>query len=302
MLSALCEQVLNGSLQLKRALNFLLFSNVFVAFPVTCLAHQTHLLLNLGPDIRFLALIYSSTLFTYCFHRVYPVRFKYEGETSNRFQWYRQNKTAFNLIMAVAFLAALGILIIDFSYQLIWFTPVVIIALSYTLALFPYKGKMIRLRDIPYLKVFLIVGVVTYTTTYLPLLYGEIEINMYAPNFILLVISRALFLFAITLPFDIRDLEFDVQTNLKTFPVAIGVGNTKLISVAMIIGFLVSEYLRYIMFDGSLSVFFAMIVSGVTTLALIAFARPNGSEYFYSLGLEGTMIVQLILVTVAVQV
>ena len=185
------------------------------------------------------------------------------------------------------------------SVQLIWFIPVVIIALGYTMAVIPTKDGAARLRDVPYLKVFLIVGVVTYVTTLLPLLYTTNYGHFGSANLTLIVLGRALFLFAITLPFDIRDLNFDKQTNLKTIPGKFGVDKTRFISVSLISVFIITECARYIFYSGQLTVFLALLVSGIIAAGFILKARPSGSEYFYSLGLEGTMIIQTFLVYTA---
>ena len=158
-----------------------------------------------------------------------------------------------------------------------------------------------RLRDIPYLKVFLIVAAVTYVTCCLPLLYyggGELMFGMPA---VLGVFSRGLFLFGITLPFDIRDLDFDQKTNLKTIPGTVGVRNAKILSLVLLALFLLVESIVHFHYGTSRAVYAALLASGIIAGAVVASAKPNGSEYYYSFALEGTMIVQLLLVVLAIQ-
>ena len=203
--------------------------------------------------------------------------------------------------MALALVSAFVLMAMDYSDKLIWFVPVGVIALCYTLTVIPYQGGWVRLRDVPYLKVFLIVATVTYVTFCLPFLYygwGELLFRM---PITLSVLSRALFLFAITLPFDIRDLDFDRNTNLTTIPGSIGVNNTKAISLVLLALFLVAESISYFQYGGRGAVYVALVASGIVAAAFVVKAKPNGSEYFYSLGLEGTMIVQLLLVVLAMQ-
>jgi len=190
---------------------------------------------------------------------------------------------------------------LNYTETMIWFAPVGLVALSYTLTVFPYHGGWVRLRDIPYLKVFLIVAAVTYVTCCLPFLYyglGEVTVGMPA---VLGVFSRALFLFGITLPFDIRDLDFDQKTNLKTIPGRVGVKNTKTLSLMLLALFLAIETISHFYYGTSQAVYIALLASGIIAGAFVVRAKPNGSEYYYSFGLEGTMIVQLLLVIVASQ-
>ena len=273
---------------------------MFVAVPVTCLAYETQLLVGVQPNLHFLLLVYFATLFTYCFHRVYPIRCSYDGETSARFSWLQQNKFAFNTIMWIALLSTLTLIVTNMSFQLIWFVPVGAISFCYTLSVYPVKDRWVRLRDVPYLKVFLIVAVVTFVTTYLPMLYDGNNSEVVTINFALIVVARALFLCAITLPFDIRDLEFDRQTQLKTIPGKFGVNNTKIISGLLILGFMLVESIRYFVCDGETAIWLSLLVSGIIAGVFVLLAKTNGSEYFYSLGLEGTMIIQLLLLLVAI--
>jgi len=199
--------------------------------------------------------------------------------------------------MITAMAGALVLLLVYFSIQVFWFIPVTVIALCYTLAMIPIRGKWVRLRDIPYLKIFLIVSVVTYVTFCMPFLWNEgFEGMLLEPPVKLMILGRALFLFAITLPFDIRDLEFDRDTQLKTIPGALGVRKSRIISLVILAAFILVEWIQYFTYAGDVKVFLALAVSGVVAGMLVVRAKPNSTEYFYSLGLEGTMIIQFLLV------
>jgi len=115
----------------------------------------------------------------------------------------------------------------------------------------------------------------------------------------MIVLARALFLGAITLPFDIRDLEFDRETEVRTIPGKFGVRNTRIISTVLILSFMIVETLRYFEYGGAWAIYFSLIISGIVAGIFILRSRSDGSEYFYSLALEGTMIVQLLLVLLA---
>ncbi|MBL4754562.1 MAG: hypothetical protein JKY52_13330 [Flavobacteriales bacterium] len=202
--------------------------------------------------------------------------------------------------MLGALLSALVLLVAYFSFQLFWFAPVTVIALCYTLALIPARGRWVRLRDIPYLKIFIIVSVVTYISFCMPFLWHEgLESSLLQPSVKLMILGRALFLFAITLPFDIRDLDFDKNTRLKTIPGAVGVRNSKIISLVVLAAFVLVEWVHYVAYAGDAKIFLALAASGVVAGILVIKAQPSSSEYFYSLGLEGTMIVQFLLVLLA---
>ncbi len=77
-----------------------------------------------------------------------------------------------------------------------------------------------RIRDIPGLKIFLISIVWATTTVLLPL--ADASQSLEWPTTAWHFLSRALFIFAITLPFDLRDLQSDSQHQTLTLPLLLG--------------------------------------------------------------------------------
>ena len=76
----------------------------------------------------------------------------------------------------------------------------------------------IYLRSIPYLKIFIISIVWTFVSTTLLVIENDVHIDQ---NIYYLHISRFCFVFAITIPFDIRDIAIDFK-NIKTIPIRFG--------------------------------------------------------------------------------
>jgi len=109
--------------------------------------------------------------------------------------------------------------------------------------------------------------------------------------FFLMIIERFLFIFAITIPFDIRDMEGDRTAGLKTLPVFFGerkslqMANISLI-IFMIIGFLNNGFLVSV----------AMIMSGLLTFFIINNKKINSLPFFHYAILDGTIIMQSLLV------
>ena len=87
------------------------------------------------------------------------------------------------------------------------------------------------LRKVPFSKIFVISLIWTISTMLLLAFENYIPITQ---NIVLHLISRFLFVFAITIPFDIRDLKYDAQ-NLKTIPLFFGVQKSKIIGVLALI-------------------------------------------------------------------
>jgi 4-hydroxybenzoate polyprenyltransferase len=116
--------------------------------------------------------------------------------------------------------------------------------------------------------------------------------SLLAPNFILTATQRFLFFFAITLPFDIRDLEHDRKNGVRTFAALLGVEGIKNFSrLLLVIITLIALYCYqqgYYLPGQTL----AMIVSCASTSWLISKADENSSEFYYSGWLDGTLMDQ----------
>jgi len=80
----------------------------------------------------------------------------------------------------------------------------------YVVRFIPYNNKWLALRDIPFLKIFVIAFVWALVTGLLPLISSKdlIQINL---QHILFLTKQFLFVVAITIPFDIRDMKYDVE-------------------------------------------------------------------------------------------
>ena len=83
------------------------------------------------------------------------------------------------------------------------------------------------LRKIPFIKIFVISFVWTISSMLLLVLENNIPISQ---NIVLHLIARFLFVFAITIPFDIKDLKYDAQS-LRTIPLFFGVSQSRFIAV-----------------------------------------------------------------------
>jgi len=164
-------------------------------------------------------------------------------------------------------------------------------------AVFPLKGVKTRLRDFPFIKIFLVVFVWSCTTFFLPF-FQLGNINFLEKKDIWFgFISRFLFIFSITIPFDIRDRRLDVSRRIKTFPVLYGVQQSKNIALISLVGCTIASIL-FFLFGEKLNQyeFTSLIVSLIITAIVILFTNEKRSEYFFDILVEGTIIIQFLLV------
>jgi len=107
--------------------------------------------------------------------------------------------------------------------------------------------------------------------------------------------SRFLLVLGVTLPFDIRDIEQDRIIRLETVATAFGVRRTRHLAWICLAG-------SCSLMLGQLSVALWLAYAAPCALAAwgVAQARPDGREYLYLGLLDGTVVLQAVLVGIAV--
>jgi 4-hydroxybenzoate polyprenyltransferase len=156
--------------------------------------------------------------------------------------------------------------------------------------------KTIRLRELPFVKIFLVAWVWGTFTVGLPIVQQSgISELLKAENF-LLFLSRSVFIFAITIPFDIRDLAYDSDKSVLTIPSRFGVEKAKYFALMLLVCFVQISFLRFQFAFCSIAETIAMTLSAIITALLIAMINDKRKEIFYSGLMEGTMLLQWALV------
>ena len=275
--------IFEGMRFVLKILDFLVVTNVYVAtgtFSLTWLSLQFY-----GNDKIDLAFfVFFSTLFTYNFIRLARVQHMIKEGDSTRhknifrfraFLWF------FSIISAIA--AFIFFLRVDESiyYPLLFMG---LISIAYSLPVYKKQGIWLRLRDMPFIKIFIIAFVWAIVTSLFPMQVSDVPINW------LVVIERFLFVFAITIPFDIRDLRFDAE-NLNTIPQVFGIKKARYIGLVAIV---IAEALLFYnyFFFGMYSLFsaLAIYISYELSAVLVYKSHPSLTERYFTLGVEGTSI------------
>jgi len=231
-------------------------------------------------------LIFFGSLFVYGAHRLVGLhrlqahRVDDRHEVVRRYEWLVLGLTIAGLIGGIFFFFGLS----RMRQTLLLFPAVIVMA--YIIPITP-GGR--RLRDFPFVKLFLIALVWAWLGT-IVLLWEE---NI--PGLWWLFGERLFYILAITLPFDIRDMELDRAQHTKTIPQLLGVTMSKtlsylLMSVALFLGLVyISVFsLRYEMLPG-------YIASVLMVFYLLQQVSIERSDYLYRGWLDSTMIVQYVL-------
>lgn len=167
------------------------------------------------------------------------------------------------------------------------------IALAYVL---PFLNGR-RLRDLPYLKIFLVALAWSWITVAAPARAAGL---LWTVPTCLMLLERCFFIFAITIPFDIRDLAQDASTEVQTLPSFLGIAKAKRLAwIGLLLmggAVLLNTWLNAYAPPVTAALFLSLLSSGY----FIQRTRPERHDYYFTGLLDGTMILQWVLVWGAV--
>ena len=274
----------------RKFINLILYSNLWIAACALAMALQTKWLLSGNISLTNLEwFILCSTLSLYAVHRLTGmVKLKAFADKGRYavISRFRNHIAIYAIISAIA--GAWFYFQLDLKLQ-IHLALTGVISLGYVL---PVLGTGKRLRDIHYLKIFLIAITWAWVTVVVPALSSIKSWNIWLT---LLTLERVIFIFAITLPFDIRDFQIDVHTGVKTIPGYIGMVGTKKLSIVCLASALLLAALNL----GHIytwETFTGFLISILLTGVIIWKADKVRHDYYFTGLVDGTMVLQFLLV------
>lgn len=267
----------------KRFFEFILFSNIYVAIGAVCLVQSTLLQLHQENHLlNYSLLVFFATLFVYNLQRIFYKTSESKELNSIRRNWIFKNTFLLKMFSLIGFAGSI-VLFFFTDYRITFYLlPLFILALLYFV-------PFVKLRKSPWVKLFTLTIVWTAVTAVIPAVLVQYSNTQF---FIVHIVTRFLFMLAICIPFDIRDMSIDKQENVVTLPLVFGEQKTKtlaLICLMLYLVLVVGEY-QIRMIDATL--FTALLVATVLNSILILMTNRNRNEYFYVAAIDGTMILQ----------
>ena len=277
--------------------DFIIYGHVFIALCAAFSTLATAKLLNTPnasslKDGQLAGFVGAATFFLYNLHKpvTYFLRKQFmENQRFTRTKAFERPLSILSILAAI--LCCFYFFQLKISAQIV-LMGMAVLSLGYVL---PILGKSQRLRDVGFLKIFLIAFVWAIITVVLPFL----EINnssKYTFVVSLMALERMCFIFALCIPFDIRDMDWDSRTNVKTIPLCIGSKKAKILSyfaltLSISMGYLLADYKFYnkIQFTG-------LIIVYATTALIIAKTDKNRSDYFFYGLVDGMILVQSLVI------
>ncbi len=263
----------------KKIFNFYIFSNIHVALATFCLTKLTLIEIGISENTTPLFVFFSTVI---SYNTIRFLRISDINSWQNK--WLKDHKKILFFLVAISLIT-----LVYLTIQLRLKAVLVLIPFAIATLFYTFPIEKLSLRNIPGLKLFLIAFSWAGITVLFPLIQNYMSIR--GTDWITFI-QRFLFVIVITIPFDIRDINYD-QNKLKTLPQQLGISKSKVIGLLLIILFLFLEFLK-IDFT-SKSILVILLISVLTSIFLVN-SSDKQSKYYSAFFVEGIPLFWLITV------
>lgn len=276
---------------------YIINSKLFISLAAVSLTVATQVQLGGVPQIHpYLFIVFFATFIEYNLTRfIVLVLYKMPLIHSNDTWVNKQPK----LFYTTLFIAIIGLVIAMCKAKqivLLSLVPITIITILYTLPFLRLKRLSLNLRKVPFLKIFLIMLVWSFSTVMLPILQLENMINWKSTA--LLLLERLFFIGALAILFDLRDVVADNKIGLKTIPSILGTKKSIAVSNVLMVLFLIISFYYYQIND-RLFLMPPAILTYLLMLILINYSVLKSSRIYHSFFLDGAILLHGILIVLA---
>jgi 4-hydroxybenzoate polyprenyltransferase len=275
----------------KRFFDFLLFGNIYVAIGTVCLIQSSVILTGAADHLIWYSMLsFSATLFIYNLQRIFYTVQKDNSLLSKRRKWISENQFWVKSLCITGLAGVAATFFLNDHRIIFYLSPLLLLSIAYFL-------PAIKLRQNILFKLLTLAFVWTTVTAIIPTILNHGA--DFSTNDALHFFSRFIFMIAICIPFDIRDLKIDQAENISTLTHKFGEQNTRMIALGcMFIYFalIVTGFMRG-MFPEKTGI--ALMTSAIINAVLVFMSNSKRGEYFYIVLIDGTMILQGIALMIA---
>lgn len=271
----------------KHLLDFYINSSIHVAFAVYALCWITLQKFDIKYNESVLYFNFYGTITGYNFVKYFGIA-----------KWHHRRLASWlKIIQAFSFFCF--VLMCYYGLQLRFEAQIIVaimgvITFMYAIPFLPkkwYLDTQQNLRGISGLKVYIIAFVWSIVTVLFPVVNSEVTVDQ---DVIITFFQNFIFVIALMLPFEIRDLNYD-SLKLVTIPQKIGVKRTKALGGVLLALFFFLEFFKNTIQTNYIITQF--VVSTILVLLLL-FTKKNNNNYYASFWVEALPIVWLILLLV----
>ncbi|MGB1294323.1 MAG: hypothetical protein ACPG6V_02505 [Flavobacteriales bacterium] len=259
-------------------------TNVWMSLSVTCLTFLVYLRsFPNNINVMYLSFVFLASNSVYHFHRLVRHLYYAEKTYEKRSLWLQSNKIILTIWVA---LSGISSVILFHKLDLLFSQLTFLLLLSVLFYVIPFirvNDIWIKLRDIPFFKIFLVAFIWALVSVFIPFYMSQVPFtNMMWWYFL----SHFLLIFSLTLLFDIRDMSID---ETKTFASYFGAHKTKILASMTLLLWCVVEVfvIKQIEIEVCLTFLLALFLYWKT--------NENSKSIHYSFYLESVPVVLFLL-------
>lgn len=263
--------------------SFLISSNIWVGLAVALLSLMSFPQPWTAASIYYVLFLFFATISAYSYMRWVKIVQGNTGGQVHQVAGLEKNILILLYALFSAFLA-IGFLRLIWDQNLIWsLSPAILVAVFYPIA-FPNPHRYFTsLRTVPMLKLLLISASWAWLSYGIPMLMSQAA---WSPFMYGEIVMRSLLIAGLTIPFDIRDLDYDAQ-KMRTIPQLFGVDWS--LNLARVLLLLYQLWLILAYFQAWLNL--ALVLAWLTGLELGALlikkVNNNRSDWYIGFWVEG---------------
>ena len=268
----------------KHLFEFYINSSIHVALAVCSLCWITLMEYDLAVDWNLLFFVFFASITSYNFVKYFGLAKFHHRRLAN---WLKQIQ-----IFSLFGFLALGYFTFRLEFKtLLYLGFFGVITFLYAIPFLPrtmlLDGSM-NLRAISGVKIYIIAFVWAGITVIIPLINEGHALNA---DVVLTFAQRYIYVIVATLPFEIRDMQFD-SIKLATIPQKIGIGLTKKMGVLLMVLFYFIEFFKEVSYNNNIGI---LLIIAILTTLLIIFSKTQQSKYYSSFWVESLPILWLLL-------
>jgi len=269
---------------------------VHISLCAVALVFSTCTILDFHVRPEWLFVVFGGTLFLYSYQRWIGVKQKenihYKGLAH---QWNIRNQNIL-LALSVAGIVLAGIAIFSFSKQA-WFVVLLTGFLSLFYSAPILRGKRRRVRDIGGAKILMIAITWMLVCIWIPVAdkFKPSLVQVFSSEFSYVwkwSLVTFLMIFALTIPFDVRDIEFDKGV-LRSLPMRIGEKSavrlaTLLLLISAIVFWRFESNIVHNNFPNG--AWRSYVLWSILAIGILSRCNSKRHEYYFSFGIDGLII------------
>lgn len=256
---------------LQRIFNFYINSSIHVSLAVVSLVFVTYRTLGILCDVHVLLFVFFASVTGYNF-------IKYSSLAKLH---HRSLTESLRIIQIFSLFSFSGMVYFGLKLSREVMLACIIFGGFTLLYALPIFSRKRNLRSFYGAKMYTIAFVWAGVSVLLPVLQNGITIPVDAW---ISFVQRFLFVIVITLPFDIRDLNYDIKEEINTIPKSLGVKGAKLLGIVLLVLFLIFECLK----DQLVTIhLFSIVLISIFSAILLVASSGKQNKYYASFFVEG---------------